>query len=170
MATVGENNGMSNERLRELLYNAIYFLNESYYSDMSVDEAVEQIDIDIDIKPNELEELGFYGWGDDADFDDTQVVEPEEPPVSYWQDFTQAEKLGKKSIMARFDCAFSKHKDDDGKMAVLTNALALKAHSQKTNNHAFAELYNELWQKVVDYATMNYSGTQLDNYLRLTEA
>ncbi len=158
MATVGEDN----ERWKQLLYNAIENIYEAYYLDSTYEEFVKGITFDIEITREELEEIGFGNWEEMCD----DVVVQEEPAPKFWQDFTQAEKFGKTSIKTRFDLAFEKYKDDFEIMADLTATLELKSKTQKTQNTAFSDLYNELWQKAENYATMNYVGDALNGYLK----
>ena len=157
----GNRKKMDNERLKDLLTNAIIYIGDLYYCDYETDETYETIKLELGITDDELKELGFDIFDEPAQ--DTEMQ-------AFWEDFNTAEKFGVSSIKARFDLAFDKYKDNVAVMTNLSNVLCTKAYEQKTRNHAFADLYNELWQKVDDYATQHYKGEQLDNYLKLTEA
>ena len=51
-------------------------------------------------------------------------------------------------------------------MADLVSTAKVKASMQKVSNHAFSELYDELWKKAEDYATMNYDSKDLNEFLK----
>ena len=157
MGTVGNDN----ERLKILLYNAVEIIYETWYQDVDYATFVDGIKDDIGITKAELDEIGFTNWG----VCDEVIVE-DEPAPKFWEDFTQAEAFGTTSIRTRFGLAFDKYKDNPEVMADLVSTTKVKASMQKVSNHAFSELYDELWKKAEDYATMNYDSKDLNEFLK----
>lgn len=157
MGTVGNDN----ERLKILLYNAIEIIYETWYKDVDYATFVDGIKDDIGITKAELDEIGFTNW----EVCDEVIVE-DEPAPKFWEDFTQAEAFGTTSIRTRFGLAFDKYKDNPEVMADLVSTAKVKASMQKVSNHAFSELYDELWKKAEDYATMNYDSKDLNEFLK----
>lgn len=157
MGTVGNDN----ERLKILLYNAVEIIYETWYLDVDYSTFADGIKNDIGITKAELDEIGFTNW----EVCDEVVVE-DEPAPKFWDDFTQAEAFGTTSIRTRFGLAFDKYKDNPEVMADLVSTAKVKASMQKVSNHAFSELYDELWKKAEDYATMNYDSKDLNEFLK----
>lgn len=157
MGTVGNDN----ERLKILLYNAVELIYETWYLDVDYATFSDGIKNDIGITKAELDEIGFTNW----EVCDEVVVE-DEPAPKFWEDFTQAEAFGTTSIRTRFGLAFDKYKDNPEVMADLVSTAKVKASMQKVSNHAFSELYDELWKKAEDYATMNYDSKDLNEFLK----
>lgn len=157
MGTVGNDN----ERLKVLLYNAVEVIYEIWYPDVDYATFVDGIKDDIGITKAELDEIGFTNW----EVCDEVIVE-DEPAPKFWEDFTQAEAFGTTSIRTRFGLAFDKYKDNPEVMADLVSTAKVKASMQKVSNHAFSELYDELWKKAEDYATMNYGSKDLNEFLK----
>ena len=157
MGTVGNDN----ERLKILLYNAVEIIYETWYLDVDYATFADGIKDDIGITKAELDEIGFTNW----EVCDEVVVE-DEPAPKFWEDFTQAEAFGTTSIRTRFGLAFDKYKDNPEVMADLVSTAKVKASMQKVSNHAFSELYDELWKKAEDYATMNYDSKDLNEFLK----
>lgn len=157
MGTVGNDN----ERLKILLYNAVNIIYETWYLDVDYATFSDGIKNDIGITKAELDEIGFTNW----EVCDEVVVE-DEPAPKFWDDFTQAEAFGTTSIRTRFGLAFDKYKDNPEVMADLVSTAKVKASMQKVSNHAFSELYDELWKKAEDYATMNYDSKDLNEFLK----
>lgn len=157
MGTVGNDN----ERLKILLYNAVEIIYETWYLDVDYATFSDGIKNDIGITKAELDEIGFTNW----EVCDEVVVE-DEPAPKFWEDFTQAEAFGTTSIRTRFGLAFDKYKDNPEVMADLVSTAKVKASMQKVSNHAFSELYDELWKKAEDYATMNYDSKDLNEFLK----
>lgn len=157
MGTVGNDN----ERLKILLYNAVEIIYETWYLDVDYATFADGIKDDIGITKAELDEIGFTNW----EVCDEVVVE-DEPAPKFWEDFTQAEAFGTTSIRTRFSLAFDKYKDNPEVMADLVSTTKVKASTQKVSNHAFSELYDELWKKAEDYATMNYDSKDLNEFLK----
>lgn len=157
MGTVGNDN----ERLKILLYNAVEMIYETWYLDVDYATFSDGIKDDIGITKAELDEIGFTNW----EVCDEVVVE-DEPSPKFWEDFTQAEAFGTTSIRTRFGLAFDKYKDNPDVMADLVSTAKVKASMQKVSNHAFSELYDELWKKAEDYATMNYDSKDLNEFLK----
>lgn len=157
MGTVGNDN----ERLKILLYNAVEMIYETWYLDVDYATFSDGIKNDIGITKAELDEIGFTNW----EVCDEVVVE-DEPAPKFWEDFTQAEAFGTTSIRTRFGLAFDKYKDNPEVMADLVSTAKVKASMQKVSNHAFSELYDELWKKAEDYATMNYDSKDLNEFLK----
>lgn len=157
MGTVGNDN----ERLKILLYNAVAIIYETWYLDVDYETFADGIKNDIGITKAELDEIGFTNW----EVCDEVVVE-DEPAPKFWEDFTQAEAFGTTSIRTRFGLAFDKYKDNPEVMADLVSTAKVKASMQKVSNHAFSELYDELWKKAEDYATMNYDSKDLNEFLK----
>lgn len=157
MGTVGNDN----ERLKILLYNAVEIIYETWYQDVDYATFVDGIKDDIGITKAELDEIGFTNW----EVCDEVIVE-DEPAPKFWEDFTQAEAFGTTSIRTRFGLAFDKYKDNPEVIADLVSTAKVKASMQKVSNHAFSELYDELWKKAEDYATMNYDSKDLNEFLK----
>ncbi len=157
MGTVGNDN----ERLKILLYNAVEIIYETWYQDVDYATFVDGIKDDIGITKAELDEIGFTNW----EVCDEVIVE-DEPAPKFWEDFTQAEAFGTTSIRTRFGLAFDKYKDNPEVMADLVSTTKVEASTQKVSNHAFSELYDELWKKAEDYATMNYDSKDLNEFLK----
>lgn len=157
MGTVGNDN----ERLKILLYNAVELIYDAWYQDLPYDEFLDGINEEIGITEADLAEIGFVVVDDCKD----NIVE-DEPSPKFWDDFTQAEAFGTTSIRTRFSLAFDKYKDNPEVMADLVSTAKVKASMQKVSNHAFSELYDELWKKAEDYATMNYDSKDLNEFLK----
>ena len=157
MGTVGNDN----ERLKILLYNAVEIIYETWYLDVDYATFSDGIKNDIGITKAELDEIGFTNW----EVCDEVVVE-DEPAPKFWEDFTQAEAFGTTSIRTRFSLAFDKYKDNPDVMADLVSTAKVKASMQKVSNHAFSELYDELWKKAENYATMNYDSKDINEFLK----
>ena len=157
MGTVGNDN----ERLKILLYNAVELIYGTWYLDVDYATFTDGIKDDIGITKAELDEIGFTNW----EVCDEVVVE-DEPAPKFWEDFTQAEAFGTTSIRTRFGLAFDKYKNNPEVMADLVSTSKVKASMQKVSNHAFSELYDELWKKAEDYATMNYDSKDLNEFLK----
>ena len=157
MGTVGNDN----ERLKILLYNAVEMIYETWYLDVDYATFSDGIKNDIGITKAELDEIGFTNW----EVCDEVVIE-DEPAPKFWEDFTQAEAFGTTSIRARLGLAVDKYKDNPEVMADLVSTAKVKASMQKVSNHAFSELYDELWKKAEDYATMNYDSKDLNEFLK----
>ena len=157
MGTVGNDN----ERLKILLYNAVELIYDAWYQDLPYDEFLDGINEEIGITEADLAEIGFVVVEDCKD----NIVEDEQAP-KFWEDFTQAEAFGTTSIRTRFNLAFDKYKDNPEVMADLVSTAKVKASMQKVSNHAFSELYDELWKKAEDYATMNYDSKDLNEFLK----
>lgn len=157
MGTVGNDN----ERLKILLYNAVEIIYETWYQDVDYATFVDEIKDDIGITKAELDEIGFTNW----EVCDEVIVE-DEPAPKFWEDFTQAEAFGTTSIRTRFGLAFDKYKNNPEVMADLVSTTKVKASMQKVSNHAFSEIYDELWKKAEDYATMNYDSKDLNEFLK----
>lgn len=157
MGTVGNDN----ERLKILLYNAVELIYDAWYKDLPYDEFLNGINEEIGITEADLSEIGFVGL-EECEVD---AVEDEQAP-KFWEDFTQAEAFGTTIIRTRFGLAFDKYKDNPEVMADLVSTAKVKASMQKVSNHAFSELYDELWKKAEDYATMNYDSKDLNEFLK----
>ncbi len=157
MGTVGNDN----ERLKILLYNAVELIYDTWYSDVDYATFVDGIKDDIGITKAELDEIGFTSW----EVCDEVIVE-DEPAPKFWEDFTQAEAFGTTSIRTRFNLAFDKYKDNPEIMADLVSTTKVKSSTQKVSNHAFSELYDELWKKAENYATMNYDSKDINEFLK----
>lgn len=157
MGTVGNDN----ERLKILLYNAVELIYDAWYQDVSYDEFLDGIKEEIGITEADLAEIGFVELDDCGD-----AIVDVEPAPKFWEDFTQAEAFGTTSIRTRFELAFGKYKDNPEVMADLVSTAKVKASMQKVSNHAFSELYDELWKKAEDYATMNYDSKDLNEFLK----
>lgn len=157
MGTVGNDN----ERLKILLYNAVELIYDAWYQDLPFDEFLDGINEEIGITEADLAEIGFVVVEDCQD----NIVE-DEPSPKFWEDFTQAEAFGTKSIRTRFNLAFDKYKDNPEIMADLVSTTKVKSSTQKVSNHAFSELYDELWKKAENYATMNYDSKDINAFLK----
>ena len=157
MGTVGNDN----ERLKILLYNAVELIYDAWYQDLPYDEFLDGINEEIGITEADLAEIGFVVVEDCKD----NIVK-DEPAPKFWEDFTQAEAFGTKSIRTRFGLAFDKYKNNPEVMADLVSTTKVKASMQKVINHAFSELYDELWKKAEDYATINYDSKDLNEFLK----
>lgn len=157
MGTVGNDN----ERLKILLYNAVELIYDAWYQDLPYDEFLDGINEEIGITEADLAEIGFVVLEDCKD----NIVEDEQAP-KFWEDFTQAEAFGTKSIRTRFNLAFDKYKDNPEIMADLVSTTKVKSSTQKVSNHAFSELYDELWKKAENYATMNYDSKDINEFLK----
>lgn len=157
MGTVGNDN----ERLKILLYNAVELIYDAWYQDLPFDEFLDGINEEIGITEADLAEIGFVVVEDCKD-----NIAEYEPAPKFWEDFTQAEAFGTKSIRTRFNLAFDKYKDNPEVMADLVSTAKVKASMQKVSNHAFSELYDELWKKAENYATMNYDSKDINEFLK----
>ena len=117
MGTVGNDN----ERLKILLYNAVELIYDAWYKDLPYDEFLNGINEEIGITEADLAEIGFVGL-EECEVD---AVEGEQAP-KFWEDFTQAEAFGTKSIRTRFNLAFDKYKDNPEIMADLVSTTKVK--------------------------------------------
>lgn len=89
--------------------------------------------------------------------------------TTFPQDFTIADKFGIKAIKDTFNRAFKEWKSDYRYLTHLVMALNHKIWEHYETNKAYAELYNELWQKADAYACDNLKGDELAYFYRVTD-
>lgn len=89
--------------------------------------------------------------------------------TTFPQDFTIADKFGIKAIKDTFNRAFKEWKSDYRYLTHLVMALNHKIWEHYKTNKAYAELYNELWQKADAYACDNLKGDELAYFYRVTD-
>lgn len=90
--------------------------------------------------------------------------------TTFKQDFTIADRFGISAIKDTFKRAFSKWKNNTVYVTELCVVLNWKLceHFEKKNT-SYAELYNELWEKVDVWCQENLKGKDLEYFYKITD-
>jgi len=90
--------------------------------------------------------------------------------TTFWNDFSIADKFGKKAIQETYDRAFNEWKGDYIYLTELVLVLNWKIweHYEK-NDKEYAQLYDTLWKETDLYATDNLKGAELDYFIKTTD-
>ena len=89
--------------------------------------------------------------------------------TTFWEDFTIAEAFGEKAIRDTFDRAFNEWKSDYKYLTELVMVLNHKIWQWYERNEAYANAYNELWEKADLYACENLKGDEASYFFRVTD-
>ncbi len=93
-----------------------------------------------------------------------------EPKTTLWDDFSIADKFGANAIKNTYKRAFSDGKSHVAYITELVLVLNWKIwYYHDTNNMAFAELYNELWEKTHDWCIKNLKDNDLSYYIQTVD-
>lgn len=153
---------MEKDRMYTLLYNAISFIYDYYtltdgYSDEDAMELVMQ-DIGIDCKEideivNEVGEFGVVEYEDDL-----QIVNQQ----SFWEELTVAEAKGVSEIANTITDIKGRCENNE---TIIKLALALHHKTSDCKNPKFKEIYSSEFDKIDEYITTNFVGSDLTEYL-----
>lgn len=96
------------------------------------------------------------------------------PFTTFWQDFSIADKFGKRAISGTFNRAFSEWKKNYKYLTELVLVLNHKcwAHYKEGGSdeeNAVSMLYSNLYYKTHDYACRHLKGDELSYYIRITD-
>lgn len=89
--------------------------------------------------------------------------------TTFWMDFSIADAFGLEAIEDTFNRAFNEWKDNYIFLTELVIVLNLKIWQHYESNDAYAELYNELWEKADLYACENLKGDELIHFYEITD-
>ena len=92
-----------------------------------------------------------------------------EPKTTFWQDFSIADAFGTKAIRDTYVMAFKSWKKDYIYLTELVMVLNHKIWQWHGKNDAYAELYNELWTQVDEYACTHLKGAELSYFYSTTD-
>lgn len=92
-----------------------------------------------------------------------------EMKTTFWQDFTIADCFGKAAIEDTFNRAFKEWGHDYIYLTELVIVLNRKIWQWYERNDAYAELYNQLWEKADAYACDNLEGEELSHFYQVTD-
>lgn len=93
-----------------------------------------------------------------------------EEQTTFWQDFCIAEYYGEKSIQETFNNIFKEWKNDIKFMTELTLVLNYKEWKHHDNgNFKISKLYHDLCVKVDNWCTSNFTGNDLQYFLKNTD-
>ena len=89
--------------------------------------------------------------------------------TTFWEDFTIADHFGADAIKDTFERAFNEWKGNFVYLTELVIVLNHKIWQHYQKNDAYAELYNDLWEKADNYACNNLKGEELSHFYRITD-
>lgn len=85
-------------------------------------------------------------------------------------DFTIADAFGVDAVKDTYNRAFKEWKHDYKMLTALVVTLNHKIWEHyKAENHAYAQVYNDLWEQAQDYAWENLKGDELKYYYNITD-
>lgn len=88
---------------------------------------------------------------------------------TFWMDFNIADAFGLEAIEDTFNRAFNEWKNNYIYLTELVIVLNHKIWQHYESNDAYAELYNELWEKADLYACENLKGEELIHFYSITD-
>lgn len=91
------------------------------------------------------------------------------PITTFYQDFSIADKFGKKAIIDTYHRAFGEWKKDYKYITELVMVLNWKIFEHFERNNDLAEIYNDLWEKLDLWAQDNLKGEELSYYYKTTD-
>ena len=89
--------------------------------------------------------------------------------TTFFTDFSIADNFGITAIKDTFKRAFEGWKDDVVYLTELVMVLNWKIWEHYETNEAYAEVYNDLWEKADAYACENLKGEDLAYFYRTTD-
>lgn len=89
--------------------------------------------------------------------------------TTFWDDFTIADHFGANAIKDTFKRAFNEWKGNCIYITELVIVLNHKIWQWYEKNDAYAELYNDLWEKADNYACTHLKGEELAHFYRTTD-
>lgn len=89
--------------------------------------------------------------------------------TTFFTDFSIADNFGINAIKDTYRRAFAEWKNDYKYLTELVMVLNWKIWQHYETNRAFAELYQELWEKSDEYALNNLKGDELKYFYRTTD-
>ena len=91
------------------------------------------------------------------------------PISTFYEDFSIADNFGVKAIKDTYNRAFNEWKDDYKMLTELVMVLNWKIWRWHEYNKEFAQLYNELWETIDNYACENLKGEELAYFYKITD-
>ena len=96
------------------------------------------------------------------------------PITTFWQDFSIADKFGKRAISDTYNRAFAEWKGNYKYLTELVMVLNHKCWAHyipcgSDDENAFSMLYTKLYYKAHDYACRHLKGDELSYYTRITD-
>ncbi len=101
-------------------------------------------------------------------YDNWQYETGYTPITTFWSDFEIAERFGVKAIKDTYKRAFNEWKDNVQYITELTMVLNLKIWLYNEFDMSYAELYNDLWEKIDQYCMKHLKDDDLKYFLRTT--
>ena len=89
--------------------------------------------------------------------------------TTFWEDFSIADRFGKDAIKDTFKRAFNEWKGNYIYLTELVIVLNHKIWQWYEKNDAYAELYNDLWEKADNYAFTHLKGEELSFFYDITD-
>lgn len=89
--------------------------------------------------------------------------------TTFWDDFSIADRFGEAAIRDTFKRAFKEWKGNHIYLTELVIVLNHKIWQWYEKNDAYAELYNNLWEKADEYACTHLKGEELSHFYRITD-
>lgn len=89
--------------------------------------------------------------------------------TTFWEDFSIADRFGADAIKDTFKRAFKEWKGNHIYLTELVIVLNHKIWQHYEKNDAYAELYNDLWEKADNYACTHLKGEELSHFYRITD-
>ena len=89
--------------------------------------------------------------------------------TTFWEDFSIADRFGADAIRDTYKRAFTEWKHNYIYLTELVIVLNHKIWQHYEKNDAYAELYNELWEKADAYACDNLKGEELSHFYSITD-
>ena len=89
--------------------------------------------------------------------------------TTFWEDFSIADRFGADAIVDTFKRAFKEWKGNHVYLTELVIVLNHKIWQHYEKNDAYAELYNDLWEKADNYACTHLKGDALSFFYTITD-
>ena len=89
--------------------------------------------------------------------------------TTFWDDFTIADRFGVDAIKDTFKRAIKEWKGNHIYLTELVIVLNHKIWQWHEKNDAYAELYNDLWEKADNYACTHLKGEELAHFYNITD-
>lgn len=89
--------------------------------------------------------------------------------TTFWDDFTIADRFGVSAIKDTYKRAFNEWKGNCVYLTELVIVLNHKIWQHYQKNDAYAELYNDLWEKADNYACTHLKGEELSFFYQITD-
>ena len=104
-----------------------------------------------------------------VNFENGDIIDEDGFTTTFPSDFSIADSFGVNAIKDTFNRAFGEWKGHYKYLTHLVIALNHKIFEWSGKNDAYAELYNELWEKADAYACDNLTGDELSYFYRTTD-